>query len=221
MKLVKDLYAYFWQSVYENNCNTYVIEGEKRVMIDPGHAHRLPNLFEQMERDGLTPEKLDLVIATHSHPDHLEGFEALLDRPLKLAMGLKEEDYLRKHGKGVYEMMGQSPPKYRVDLFLKEGEFYIGQERFLIYETPGHSPGSLTIHWPERKVLFTGDLIFYGGIGRTDFPGGNPKALMGSIERMSRLDIELLLPGHGEAVVGKERVVQNFQFIRQNFFPFL
>ncbi|OGP75163.1 MAG: hypothetical protein A2V86_06245 [Deltaproteobacteria bacterium RBG_16_49_23] len=221
MKLEKDLYAYFWQSAYENNCNTYLIDGEKTVLIDPGHSHHIPNLFDQMEKDGISPEKINLVIVTHGHPDHLEGLEAFLDRPVKMAMGREEERYFRENGKRFFKMMGQPLPQYRTDFFLKEGELLLGKEGFHIYQTPGHSPGSLTIHWPERKALFTGDLIFYGGIGRTDFPGGNSRDLMESIERMSRLDTELLLPGHGEAVKGKERVLQNFEFIRQNYFPYL
>src|SRR4030067_505130 len=102
-----------------------------------------------------------------------------------------------------------------------EGELHLGKELFQIYQTPGHSPGSLSIHWPERKVLFTGDLVFYGGIGRTDFQGGNSKLIKESIERMSSLDTELLLPGHGEVVTGKEMVLQNFEFIRQNFYAYL
>jgi glyoxylase-like metal-dependent hydrolase (beta-lactamase superfamily II) len=174
-----------------------------------------------MEEDGISPEKINLVIVTHGHPDHFEGLEAFLDRPVKMAMGREEERYLRENGKRFFEMMGQALPKYRIDFFLKEGELLLGKESFHIYQTPGHSPGSLTIHWPERKALFTGDLLFYGGIGRTDFPGGNSRDLMESIERMSRLDTELLLPGHGEAVMGKERVLQNFEFIRQNYFPYL
>jgi glyoxylase-like metal-dependent hydrolase (beta-lactamase superfamily II) len=221
MKLEKGLYAYFWQNAYENNCNTYAIDGEKTVLIDPGHSHHLPDLFKQMEEDGVSPDKIDLVIATHGHPDHLEGLEAFLDRPVKMAMSREEDSFLRENGERFFEMMGQDLPKYRIDFFLKEGELLLGKERFHIYHTPGHSPGSLTIHWPERKALFSGDLVFYGGIGRTDFPGGHSRDLMKSIERMSRLDTELLLPGHGEAVMGKERVVQNFEFIRQNYFPYL
>lgn len=221
MKITKGLFAYFWQTLYENNCNTYVIEAEKVVLIDPGHRRHLSNLFDQMEEDGVGLERIDLVIATHSHPDHLEGLEAFVDRPVKIAMGLEEGRYLLEGGKRLYEMMGSPPPNLRIDFFLKEGEFFLGRERFFIYQTPGHSPGSLTLYWPERKALFTGDLVFYGGIGRTDFPGGNAKELMKSIERMSGLDVELLLPGHGEAVSGKEWVRYNFQAIRQNFFPFL
>ncbi len=97
----------------------------------------------------------------------------------------------------------------------------MGREVFEIYQTPGHSPGSLSIYWKARKALFTGDVIFYGGIGRTDFAEGNSKLLLQSIERLSQLDTELLLPGHGEIVMGRERVLQNFESIRQNFYGYL
>jgi len=221
MRLEKDLYAYLWQDPYENNCNTYVIDGELTVLIDPGHSRHLNRVFHQMEEDELSSEKIDLVILTHSHPDHFEGLDAFVDKPVKIAMSQQEERYLRKSGKYLFEMMGQAVPEFRVDFYLKEGELRIGEKAFEIYRTPGHSPGSLTIYWPDRKVLFTGDLIFYGGVGRTDFLEGNSKLLMESIERMSRLDTELLLPGHGDIVTGKKLVLQNYEFIRQNFYAYL
>ena len=174
-----------------------------------------------MEGDGISPEEISLIILTHSHPDHFEGLEAFLNKPVKIAMNQEEERYLLESGKLLFEMMGQPMPEFRVDFYLKEGELHLGKELLQIYQTPGHSPGSLSIHWPERKVLFTGDLVFYGGIGRTDFQGGNSKLIKESIERMSHLDTELLLPGHGEVVTGKEMVLQNFEFIRQNFYAYL
>jgi glyoxylase-like metal-dependent hydrolase (beta-lactamase superfamily II) len=221
MRLEKDLYAYLWQNPYENNCNTYVITGETTVLIDPGHFHHLKRLFSQMEEDGISPEKIDLVITTHSHPDHFEGLEIFLETPVKIAMNQDEERYLLESGKLLFEMMRQPLPKFRVDFYLKEGELHLGKELFHIYQTPGHSPGSLSIYWPERKVLFTGDLVFYGGIGRTDFLEGNSKLLKESIERLSHLDTEILLPGHGETVMGGEAVLENFEFIRQNFYAYL
>jgi hydroxyacylglutathione hydrolase len=221
MKLGKDLYAYLWQNPYENNCNTYVIDGEMTVLIDPGHSRHVGRLFHQMEEDGLSSEKIDLVIITHSHPDHMEGLEVFAHKPIKIAMSREEERYLLENGRFLFEMMGQPIPKFRIDFYLKEGELHLGKKIFRIYQTPGHSPGSLSIYWPERKVLFTGDLIFYGGIGRTDFPEGNSKLLMESIEQMSALDTELLLPGHGDVVMGKDLVLQNYEFIRQNFYAYL
>jgi glyoxylase-like metal-dependent hydrolase (beta-lactamase superfamily II) len=221
MKLEKELFAYLWQNPYENNCNTYVIKGEKTVLIDPGHSRYLDQLFNQMEKDGISPEEIELVIITHSHPDHFEGLEAFLDKSVKIAMSLEEERYLLESGKLLFEMMRQPLPKFRIDFYLREGELHLGENIFHVYHTPGHSPGSLSIYWPERKVLFTGDLVFYGGIGRTDFQEGNSKLIKESIERMSDLDTELLLPGHGELVMGKEMVLQNFEFIRQNFYAYL
>ena len=221
MKLEKDLYAYLWQDPYENNCNTYLIHGEKTVFIDPGHSRHVERLSHQMEEDGISPEEIDLIILTHSHPDHFEGLEAFLDKPVKIAMNREEERYLLDSGKLLFEMMRQPLPKFRIDFYLKEGELHLGEKTFRIYQTPGHSPGSLSIYWSERKVLFTGDLIFYGGIGRTDFLEGNSKLLVESIERLADLDTEILLPGHGEIVMGREMVLQNFEFIRQNFYACL
>jgi glyoxylase-like metal-dependent hydrolase (beta-lactamase superfamily II) len=221
MRLEKDLYAYPWQNPYENNCNTYVIHGEKTVLFDPGHSRYLSKLFLQTEEDGISAEEVDLVIITHSHPDHFEGIEAFMNKPVKIAMNREEEHYLMESGKLLFEMMRQPLPKIRIDFYLKEGELHLGKNIFHIYLTPGHSPGSLSIYWPERKALFTGDLIFYGGVGRTDFPEGNSKLLMESIERMADLDTEILLPGHGEIVMGKEMVLQNYEFIRQNFYAYL
>ena len=221
MKLEKDLYAYLWKNPYENNCNTYVIHGEVTVLIDPGHSRYLSKLFLQTEEDGISAEEVDLVIITHSHPDHFEGIEAFMNKPVKIAMNREEEHYLLESGKLLFEMMRQPLPKIRIDFYLKEGELHLGKNIFHIYLTPGHSPGSLSIYWPERKALFTGDLIFSGGIGRTDFLEGNSKSLMESIERLTDLDTKILLPGHGEIVMGKEMVLQNYEFIRQNFYAYL
>jgi glyoxylase-like metal-dependent hydrolase (beta-lactamase superfamily II) len=221
MKLEKDLYAYLWQDPYENNCNTYVIHREKTLLIDPGHSRHLGRLFSQMEEDGISSEEMDLILTTHSHPDHVEGIEKFINKPVKVAMSQEEERYLLGSGKLLFEMMNQPIPKFQIDFYLKEGEFQFGKDCFEIYLTPGHSPGSLTLYWPERKVLFTGDLIFYEGIGRTDFEEGNSKLLLESIERLSHLDTEILLPGHGDTIVGKEAVLRNFEFIRQNFYAYL
>ncbi len=84
--------------------------------------------------------------------------------------------------------------------------------------TPGHSPGSLCLYCEEKKLLISGDTVFYMGVGRTDLPGGNMEALAHSITRLASLDIEYLIPGHGEAVRGKDMIQKNFTMIMGEFF---
>jgi glyoxylase-like metal-dependent hydrolase (beta-lactamase superfamily II) len=217
MKLTEGLFSYLWENPYENNCNTYLLQGDRTILIDPGHSHFTDHLFKEMKVDGFSPDHVDLIISTHGHPDHMEGLEAFLDTRAKMAMSQEEEYYLQRNGKVLFELMGRPLPRYRIDFFLREGGLQVGREVFKIYQTPGHSPGSLSIYWEARKALFTGDVVFYGGIGRTDFAEGDPKLLLQSIETLSQLDTELLLPGHGEIVMGRDRVVQNFESIRQTF----
>jgi len=201
--LEEGLYAYLWSDPYQNNCNTYVIRRDLTVLIDPGHSRHLENLFLQMNADKVTPEEIDLLLITHAHPDHFEGVEAFLGKPVRIAMAREEERYLGESGKLLFEAASQDLPGYRIDFYLKEGKLSLGKDVFEVLLTPGHSPGSLCLYWPERKVLFTGDVIFKAGIGRTDFLEGNPAALRRSIERLSRLETDLLLPGHGEIVGGR------------------
>ena len=221
MKVEKDLYSYPWQNPYENNCNTYVVHGEVTLLIDPGHFTHIAQLLAKMEEDRISADEIGLIITTHAHPDHLEGLKAFLKKPVKMAMSREEEGYLLGNGRLLFEMIRQPLPEFRVDLYLKEGELHAGEKVFEIYETPGHSPGSLSIYWPERKALFTGDVVFCGGIGRKDFQEGDPELLKKSIERLAELETEILLPGHGEIVTGREAVLQNFEFIRQNFYAYL
>jgi len=107
------------------------------------------------------------------------------------------------------------------DFFLKEGELAVGDVKLEVYHTPGHSPGSVTLYWPEEKVLFTGDLIFKGGLGRTDLPGGSGEQLKESIRRMAPLDAEWLLSGHGDVVSGADTVKANFKQVEQTFFHYI
>ena len=88
MRLGKDLYGYLWQNPYENNCNTYLIQGEVTVLIDPGHSRHVPNLFHQMEGDGISPEEIDLIVKMKLGMVQLAGYENHL--PAELSGGMKK-----------------------------------------------------------------------------------------------------------------------------------
>jgi len=219
MKIFEDLYAYPWTSFTQNNCNTYVIGRRQKVLIDPGHASLFKNVQQAMTRDGLDWRAVELVVATHSHPDHFEGVEFFLDRlEVKIALHPDEEEFLQKVGPEFARMLGLRPPRYRVDVQLVEGDLEADGLKLQVFHTPGHAPGHLCLYWPKRKVLFSGDLVFNQGVGRTDFPGGDGALLKASIKRMAELDVELILSGHGDVVQGREAVKRNFEMIEEVYF---
>jgi glyoxylase-like metal-dependent hydrolase (beta-lactamase superfamily II) len=221
MIIEKDVFYYPWQNPFENNCNSYIIGGAVTVLIDVGHLKHLERLLASMEEDGLSPQDLGFIISTHCHPDHFEALSQFTEFHIPMAMHQEEERYLHDHGKALYEMMGTTPPRYRADFYLREGTLNLGKIDLQVYHTPGHSPGSLCLYWPKQKALISGDVIFSGGVGRTDFPGGDANLLKHSIQRLSQLDIEVFLPGHGEIIMGRESVLRNFNSIRENYFPLL
>lgn len=221
MKLDSDLYAYPWMSMQENNCNSFLIGGDVPVLIDPGHQHLVKNLINQMEKDKNRFEDIRLIIATHVHPDHFEATQTFARAGVLLALHPEEEKFMKETGGEFYRGFGMEMPEIKVDFFLKEGELKLGTKTLQVLHTPGHSPGSISLYWSEKKALFTGDVVFAMGVGRTDFPGGDGMLLRDSIERLARLDAEWLLSGHGEVLKGKENIQRNFSYIRTNFFEYL
>jgi hydroxyacylglutathione hydrolase len=221
MKLDSDLYAYPWVSMQENNCNSYLIGGDVPVLIDPGHQHLVKNLINQMEKDKNRFEDIRLIIATHVHPDHFEATQTFARAGVLLALHPEEEKFMKETGGEFYRGFGMEMPEIKVDFFLKEGELKLGTKTLQVLHTPGHSPGSISLYWPEKKALFTGDVVFAMGVGRTDFPGGDGMLLRDSIEQLARLDAEWLLSGHGEVLKGKKNIQRNFGYIRTNFFEYL
>jgi glyoxylase-like metal-dependent hydrolase (beta-lactamase superfamily II) len=216
MKIADHFYVYLWDNPRENNCNTIFIDGKVPLLIDPGHLHRVPNLKERMIADGVDPEKVRVVIVTHAHPDHFGG--AVAFKHAKTALSLEEEDFIEKVAAPMYARQGAEMPKYKIDFYLHDGDLTLGKHEFQILVTPGHSPGGLSVYWPRYKALFPGDAIFAQSIGRVDLPGGDVKALQRSIERLSELEVELIVPGHGPAIQGASNVLKNFEFIKKAFF---
>jgi hydroxyacylglutathione hydrolase len=221
MKLDSDLYAYTWKSSMENNCNSYVLGGDLPAIIDPGHQHLVKNLIKLMEKDGNRFEDIRLIIATHGHPDHFEGTQTFARGGVQVAIHEEEEKFLKEIGSQFYRAMGGEMPELKISFYLKEGELKVGSKTFQVIHTPGHSPGSISIYWPEKKALFTGDVVFPMGVGRTDFPGGDGMLLRESIERLAQLDAEWLLAGHGEVIKGKKNIQRNFAYVRTNYYDYL
>jgi hydroxyacylglutathione hydrolase len=222
MKVNDEVYAYIWRDPRANNSNSFlIVSGQARCLIDPGHSAFLPGLFRQMSADGIRPEEITSVILTHGHPDHMEGGLELQKRGARLGMSRKEEAFLQEVGPYFAQMFGFRMPDLAFDFYLEEGALNVGSVEFDVLETPGHSPGSISLFRPADRMLFTGDLIFAQGVGRTDFPGGDSNLLKQSIRRCRELKPAAILSGHGEMILDEAEVERNFDMIERMYFPML
>jgi hydroxyacylglutathione hydrolase len=217
MRILKDLYFYPWMSFQENNANTVFINGTVPTIIDPGHSHLFANIGDAMLRDGVDIGRAMLVVLTHGHPDHIEAADRFDDSVVR-AISEREYVYMQEEGKELFLATGAQLPFRPFKVLLKDGELKLGDMCFTVIPTPGHSPGSICLYYKKEKLLISGDTLFYLGVGRTDLPGGDMGQLAESIRRLSKLDIELVLPGHGEMVKGRKAVEKNFRAILSEFF---
>ncbi len=221
MKVCDGIYSYIWKGMFENNCNTFYLGEPLNMFIDPGLKKYVDVRFEDMKKDGINIDNIQYVVNTHSHPDHFEGSENFMDSDIKVVMHKEEIAFLNEVGPQFFAMMGMQFPSFTFDVELEEGTWEVGGVELQVYKTPGHSPASICIYWPEKKALVCGDLIFKESVGRTDFPGGSGEKLKESIRRMAELDIEYILPGHMDMVQGKDNVKRNFELIEKYIFSMI
>jgi len=219
MNISEILHAFVWRDPSTNNANTYFINGSKRILIDPGHSHLFGNVKDHLSKLSITPQDIDLILLTHGHPDHVEAVRAFSNSRALIALHEFELEFIKKLAPRYGTAMGITD--FEPQILLKEGALLLGDMKFQVIHAPGHSPGSVCIYWPQEKALFTGDVIFYQGVGRTDLPGGNGQALKESIRRLSRLEVEHLLPGHGEAASGAALVKRNFSEVERGWFQYI
>ena len=221
MQLCNDLHAFIWQSMSANNCNSYLIDRSKRILIDPGHTPHFGHVEKGLRELGLSIDDIDVVICTHAHPDHIEAARMIKRAGALFALHTDDWELVKQMAPQLSAAGGFSIADLTPNLLLGEGELNIGDTTLSVYHTPGHSPGSVCLHWSLRRAIFTGDLIFKGGIGRTDLPGGNERELKNSINRMAALPAFHLLPGHGETVSGEEAIRENFAMIEHAYLGYL
>jgi len=233
VKLAEKFYCYVWQG-RGNNCHAIlwpsVLRGERpHVLVDPGHVRNelgepcFDSLAQAMEKDDFKMEDIGLVIATHSHPDHIEAAELVVGKSgASFTLSREEDEFYRTMGKAFFQAFGGKPPQVTPSFYLKEGDLSLGAKNDKVVAkvifTPGHSPGSVSLYLEEDKILISGDVVFAGSIGRTDFPGGSPSLLRKSIDELSQLDVEYLVPGHstemGSIIAGKDKVRRNFYTVK-------
>ena len=188
--------------------NSYVYGS---VLIDAGAT---PLMIEPYRDDIRT------IILTHCHYDHIAHLREIREMCGGAEVCIHELDApgLTDQGLNLSMMFGERGPDIGPDVILSEGD-EIGGLR--VIHTPGHTPGGICLYNSDEMVLFSGDTVFSdGGFGRYDFPGGSIEQLRNSIERLSKLDVEGLYPGHDNPVFsgGKRHIMASLQVLKMSYF---
>jgi glyoxylase-like metal-dependent hydrolase (beta-lactamase superfamily II) len=191
-------------------CNSYLIIDRKVILIDTGTG----SSETLKEKVNVISKKVDLIINTHAHLDHVGGNSHFQS---KVAIYKDDANMLESGGLyGTGAIFGKNASS-KADKILGEGEVIeTGEMNLTVFHTPGHTPGSICL-LSDQGHLFSGDTLFSGGnFGRTDLPGGNTIELLASLERLKSLPFEQLMPGHMDQVInGKEHLEAAISIVRR------
>jgi glyoxylase-like metal-dependent hydrolase (beta-lactamase superfamily II) len=187
------------------DANIFFIEAEKPILIDAGTGANTAGAMKTIE-ERMEPKKIDSIILTHRHIDHVGGAEELskicdaqLYASAEEAAPLIEGDRTTT-GSAMFNI-----PLNKLDVsVLNYGDsFDLGDDKLKILHTPGHTVGSISLLHEATGSLFSGDTVFTnGGVGRWDFETGSYKQLLASIEMLKDLGPKNLYPGHGPYAEG-------------------
>lgn len=203
--------------------NTFVVSDEHHILlIDPAcytqyEQHQLYTYIESIRRsrsnseavcqcNGLSGEAGLSLIATHGHLDHLWGAKWATEQYHTPVLMHEADIPLAQDMQSQYDLFGISgtPEPFEIRPITNDK---LPMTNMSILSTPGHTPGSICLYWPEEKTLLAGDTLFRMGYGRTDLPGGNFGQLITSLERLFELPSDVrVYPGHGDpTTIGAER----------------
>ncbi len=196
--------------------NCYIVTDEnsdETLVIDPG-------FFNEDLRKAIESKNIKYILLTHGHFDHIAGVAKLKKlTDAKICIAEEDEICLYDDEENLAEMAGELPiEKSKADIIVNEGdEIKIGDTRFYVMKTPGHSKGSVCYICKEERVIFSGDTLFKRTVGRTDFKTGNIDEMYATLKRLVDLDGDYkVLPGHGPETTLNDERVANLYVRRMN-----
>ena len=195
---------------YQANCYFLYNDKNEAIIIDPGAEAK--NIVDFVKERGFRVSK---ILLTHAHPDHF-GAMREVRKALNVPAYISEKDEVLMEDRCQTVMnslldLGVTMNDVKADVLFKDGdEIPFGDKKIKVILTPGHTPGGAC--FMIDNVLFTGDTLFRGSIGRTDLPGGDYSKIMDSLKKLMTLpDSTIVLPGHGgETTIGLEKQINPF-----------
>ncbi len=182
--------------VGEMGTNCYFLESNNEIaIIDPGfEPERIYNKLKQLKG------KTKYIINTHGHIDHIGANVKLKEYTgAEILVHHRDAELLTQPSKNLAFFLGEPIAISKADKLLHEGDIVeVGVEKLEVIHTPGHTNGSICLI--TKTFAFTGDTLFIDSIGRTDFPEGSEREILGSLRRLKGIltDNMAIYPGHGE-----------------------
>lgn len=194
--------------------NTYILYNEatmEGLVVDPSFS-------PQQYIKAIEEKKIHLtsIFLTHAHVDHMAGMNELRKAfpEARMYMDKRDRPFLRDPERNLSYMFPTPTLVDDADVWVKDGdEIETSGYTFQVIDTSGHTPGGISFYLKKEGIVFTGDSLFQGSIGRTDFPGGSMKELTGSIRKnlFALPDSTVVLSGHGEqTTIGQEKRTNPF-----------
>lgn len=194
--------------------NTYILYNEETMeglVVDPSFSpeHYIKAIEEKKIH-------LTSIFLTHAHVDHMAGMNELRKAfpKARMYMDKRDQPFLRDPEKNLSYMFPTPTLVDDADVWVKDGdEIETSGYTFQVIDTSGHTPGGISFYLKKEGIVFTGDSLFQGSIGRTDFPGGSMKELTDSIRKnlFTLPDSTVVLSGHGEqTTIGQEKRTNPF-----------
>lgn len=180
--------------IQENTYLVYEENAKEALLIDPGSKSE--EIVSRIKE--LNFEKL-IIFLTHGHGDHIAGVEYFRSNfpNAKLAVSIEDSALLENPEENLSFFIGESVTIKPAEITIKEGDtFKTGSHIGIARHVPGHTRGGMVLIFDE--MVFSGDTLFCESVGRSDFPGGDGKALVESIKsKILTLSDRIILPGHG------------------------